>query len=165
MRTKKILRQRCFALPNSKQKLVLTQTVLEKFISFRQQGNEPEAGGLLFAEFDFPLIRIVEASVPHATDKRWRTLFGPNRTLQQELIRKYFKQGRHFVGEWHTHPEPDPTPSGLDLISMADVFLKSRHSLNYFITIIVGNKAEVLMLWIGTHDGLSCHQLNESTTK
>jgi integrative and conjugative element protein (TIGR02256 family) len=161
MRASERLKPRHFALLHSGQQLVLTRAVLEIFLKYRQHGTEPEAGGLLFAKFDFPFIRIVEASVPHATDKRWRTLFVPNRILQRQLIKKCFKQGRHFVGEWHTHPEPNPTPSGLDLKSMGDAFLKSQHELNYFIAIIVGNKTETLELWVSAHDKLRYYRLNE----
>jgi integrative and conjugative element protein (TIGR02256 family) len=161
MRSNELLKPRHFAFPYSEQRLILTRAVLELFLKYRQQGTEPEAGGLLFAEFDFPLIRIVEASIPHTTDKRWRTLFVPNRVLQRRLIKKYFKKGRHFVGEWHTHPESNPTPSILDLKSMGDAFLKSHHQLNYFIMAIIGNKTEALKLWISAHDGLSHYRLNE----
>jgi integrative and conjugative element protein (TIGR02256 family) len=118
----------------------------------------------LFAEFAFPLIQVVEVSVPHATDKRWRTLFIPNRVQQRKLIKQCFKNGRHFVGEWHTHPEPKPTPSGLDLKSMSDAFVKSRHELNYFIMVIVGNKEETLELWVSAHDGAGHYRLSECAT-
>jgi integrative and conjugative element protein (TIGR02256 family) len=161
MRSGEFLNPRHFALPHSKQQLVLTRAVLEVFLTYRQRGTESEAGGLLFAEFDFPSIRIVEASPPHASDKRWRTLFVPNRILQRRLIKKCFKRGRHFVGEWHTHPESNPTPSGLDLKSMVDAFLKSQHELNYFIMVIVGNKTEALKLWVSAHDSLSHRRLDE----
>jgi len=161
MCSSKLLKPRRFALPHCEQHLVFKESALEVFLKYRQRETEPEAGGLLFAEFDFPTIRIVEASPPHGTDKRWRTLFVPNRVLQRRLIKKCFKRGRHFVGEWHTHPEPNPTPSGLDLNSMADAFLKSHHELNYFIMVIVGNKTETLRLWVSAHDGLNHYPLNE----
>ncbi len=163
MRPSKILNPRRFALPHSDQEVVLTGAVLEIFSKYRQRGSEPEAGGLLFAQFEFPLIQIVEASPPHIADKRWRTLFIPDRALQRRLIKKCFKKGWHFVGEWHTHPEPKPTPSRLDLDSMADAFRKSQHELNYFIMIIVGNRADALELWISAHDGSKYHRLNEFT--
>ena len=156
-----VLNARHFALPESDQRLVLTPQVLESFLKFRQHRSDPEAGGLLFAEFDFPLIRIVEASPPHLTDQRWRTLFIPNRVLQRRLIKRRFRQGRHFVGEWHTHPEPFPKPSRLDLESLADAFLKSRHQLNYFVMIIVGNDMTALNLWVSVHDGAAHHRLKE----
>lgn len=156
-----ILKSRRFSLPSSKQELVLSGCVLEIFSEYRQTGTDPEAGGLLFAEFDLPVIRIVEASRPNPSDKRWRTLFIPNRILQRRLIKKCFKKNWHFVGEWHTHPEPYPTPSHLDLDSMADAFRKSQHELNHFIMVIVGNRTDDLELWVSTHNGSQYHRLNE----
>lgn len=155
------MKTRSFALPHSDQQLIFTAEALEVFVAFCQHPNATEAGGLLFAEFHFPAIQIVAASPPHRQDGRWRTLFVPNRVLQRRLIKKYFKMGRHFVGEWHTHPEPNPTPSNLDLNSMADAFQKSQHHLNYFLMVIVGNATDTLNLWVSIHDGKACHRLTE----
>jgi integrative and conjugative element protein (TIGR02256 family) len=152
---------RHFALPDSSQRLILTPSALEVFTRYRQVNDEPEAGGLLFAEFEFPIIQISEVTSPHISDKRWRTLFVPNRTLQRKRIKQIFAAGQHFVGEWHTHPEPNPTPSKLDLKSMSDAFKKSSHELNYFLMIIVGNGTDQLQLWVSAHDKLSYCQLRE----
>jgi integrative and conjugative element protein (TIGR02256 family) len=159
----KSLNSRTYSIPNSEQQIILTASALEVLSEYRQEGAEPEAGGLLFATFDFPRIFIVEASPPRATDKRWRALFIPDRLRQRQLIKLNFKKGYHFVGEWHTHPEPQPSPSGLDLQSMADSFLKSKHELNYFVMIIVGNGWGNLKLWVSIHDGSASHRLREIT--
>jgi integrative and conjugative element protein (TIGR02256 family) len=156
-----IISVRQFALPNSTQRLVLMPEALQSFLNYRQKGAEPEAGGLLFAEFDFPLIRIAEVSTPHITDHRWTTLFVPNRILQRRLIKNVFKRGLHFVGEWHTHPEPYPKPSSLDLNSASDAFIKSKHELNYFVMVIVGNETKALNLWVSIHNGMSHDRLRE----
>lgn len=150
-----------FSLPRSEQRLVLMPSVLETFSHFRQMHGEPEGGGLLFAKFEFPIIRILSATKPHRTDVRWRTLFIPNRILQRRVVKGHFKEGLHFVGEWHTHPEPDPRPSNLDLRSMRDAFLKSTHELNYFVTIIIGNRPDKLALWVSIHDSKRCQRLVE----
>ncbi len=159
----KSLKPIIYSIPNSEQQIILTTSVLEVFSKYRQKGNEPESGGLIFATFNFPRILIVEASPPRATDKRWRALFIPDRIRQRQLIKQNFKKGYHFVGEWHTHPELQPSPSGLDLQSMADSFLKSKHELNYFIMIIVGNGLENLELWVSIHDGSASHRLRKIT--
>jgi integrative and conjugative element protein (TIGR02256 family) len=152
---------RLFVLSHSEQRLVFMPPVLETFANFRQIRKEPEGGGLLFAEFEFPIIRISAVTTPHRTDRRWRMLFLPNRILQRRMIKDLFKKGYHFVGEWHTHPEPNPTPSSLDLTSMRDAFLKSNHELNCFIMVIVGNRADKLILWVSTHDGRNFRRLSE----
>ena len=150
-----------FALPHSEQRLVFMPAALEAFSHFRQMCGEPEGGGLLFAQFEFPTVRISAVTTPHRTDGRWMTLFVPNRILQRRAIKEHFKKGHHFVGEWHTHPEPNPTPSSLDLGSMRDAFLKSSHELNYFIMVIVGNRADRLALWVSAHDGWDFERLDE----
>jgi integrative and conjugative element protein (TIGR02256 family) len=165
MRSEKFLNSRRFAFPHSKQELIVTRKALEIFSTYRQKEDEPEAGGLLFAEFDFPLILVVEASPPNVADKRWRTLFIPNRILQRRLIRQYFDKGLHFIGEWHTHPEPKPTPSRLDLNSMADAFRKSQHELDCFIMTIVGNQMERLELWVSAHNGSEYSRLDETAQR
>jgi len=155
------MNSRLYGLPNSEHKLFLTREVLKIFSDYLQKDIDSEAGGLLFAEFDFPVIRIIEASSPESSDRRWRTLFIPNRILQRKLIKQRFKKGFHFVGEWHTHPEAEPNPSALDLESTAESFLKSDHELNYFIMVIVGNKSEKLNLWVSAHDGSNHYRLKE----
>ena len=46
--------------------------------------------------------------------------------------------GLHFVGDWHTHPEPTPRPSEDDLKNMQECFAKSVHELRTFAMIILG---------------------------
>ena len=151
-----------YRLPFSNQQVVLMPAALNTFSSYRQTGEASEAGGLLFATFDLPFIRIAEVSEPHILDGRHRYRFFPNRLLQRRLIRKKFKQGLHYIGEWHTHPEPAPHPSYLDLESMAEAFVKSRHRLNWFIMIIVGNKEESLKLWVGAHNSFTYYKLRRT---
>jgi integrative and conjugative element protein (TIGR02256 family) len=155
------LNTRLFALPDSEQRLIFMPAALETFSKYRQTRGEPEGGGLLFAQFEFPTVRISIVTAPHRTDGRWKTMFIPNRILQRRAIKGQFKKGDHFVGEWHTHPEPNPTPSGLDLASMRDAFVKSSHELNYFIMVIVGNRLDRLVLWVSAHDGSHFERLPE----
>jgi integrative and conjugative element protein (TIGR02256 family) len=161
MRETDLKTTRQFALPHSKQRLVFIPSALEAFSNCRQMRGEPEGGGLLFAQFEFPTIRILVVTRPHRTDGRWMTLFVPNRILQRRTIKNKFKKGYHFIGEWHTHPEQNPTPSGLDLKSMREAFLKSNHELNYFIMVIVGNVPDSLVLWVSAHDDSHFERLDE----
>lgn len=150
----------CYPIPNSEHKLIFTPGVIQTFSKYRQERNDPESGGLLFAEFDLPIIHVIEASTPNKNDKRWRTLFIPNRILQRQLIKQKFKKGYHFIGEWHTHPIAEPSPSSLDLESTADSFLRSRHELNYFVMVIVGNTTNKPELWVSIHNGTNYYRLN-----
>ena len=57
-----------------------------------------------------------------------------------------------YLGDWHTHPEREPSPSSWDLESMEDCFKKSRHQLKAFVMVIVGRAAFPEGLWVSLHD-------------
>ena len=119
--------------------VLITEAAVATMLSFRQiKGRDKEAGGQLFAHFDHGDVVIVEATTPTLLDRRSRYNFNPNRLLQRREIRKKHAAGLHFVGDWHTHPEPTATPSDDDLTSMQDCFRRSRHDLTAFILIILG---------------------------
>lgn len=119
--------------------IVLPDLVLATFDQFRQRSpRDKEAGGQLFARFDGADTVIVEATKPTWLDHRHHQSFEPNRWLQQREIRKQRTRGFHFVGDWHSHPEPVPRPSFLDIQSMKECFLHSQHELKNFVLIVVG---------------------------
>lgn len=113
--------------------------VVEHFATHRQQGRvKTEIGGQLFAQFERGEVRVVRVTGPNAADKRGWTWFRPNLRKQNVEIQQLFQEGLHFVGDWHTHPEREPTPSSWDTESMKDCFKKSRHQLKAFLMVIVG---------------------------
>ena len=141
-----------YAFPHSDQVLEIAPPVIQTFKHYQQTGEACEVGGLLFAKMLLPKIVIEEATHPHEKDKQFRFSFIPFRNAQRRIIKGRFRRGLHFVGEWHTHSQESPTPSGLDLHSMHDSFVKSKHELNAFVMIIVGSKRSQLRLWISIHN-------------
>lgn len=119
--------------------VVLTDDAIASMVRHRQKSiKDKEAGGQLFARFEGDDAIIVEATEPKALDKRSRYGFIPSKWLQRQEIKSKYKQGMHFVGDWHSHPQPVPFPSGDDKESMIDCFCKSRHELKAFLMVIVG---------------------------
>ncbi len=114
--------------------------------------NSPESGGMLFAEIEKGIVKITLATEPTSADRRTRFGFWPSLSAQQKIINAEFKQGLHFVGEWHTHPEPYPTPSGTDLRSMADCYKRSKHQLRGLVMIIVGQGTGEGATWVSIHN-------------
>lgn len=132
--------------------IFLSPEVLNHFHMHRQgHGAKSEVGGQLFAELTSDRVQIVRATGPNATDKQGWTWFNPDRRRQNAEIKRLFSQGLHFVGDWHTHQEPQPMPSTLDLASMRDCFKKSRHQLKAFVMVIVGQACFPAGLWVGLH--------------
>src|SRR5690606_10810567 len=97
----------------------------------------PISGGQLFARLAPPIIEIVEATGPRPTDRRGRTSYEPDPHAEQLEIEARHRQGLHFVGDWHTHPERCPVPSVRDLISITDCVRRSRHHLSGFVLLVV----------------------------
>lgn len=130
---------------------------------FRQTGRSAsEAGGMLLATIEPNLVTIARATEPTATDRRSRFAFIPALGNQQRIIDKQFRSGLHFIGEWHTHPEPRPTPSSIDLRSMADCFRESRHQLASLVMLILGTEASFEGLWISLHTNTDFRRLSLS---
>jgi integrative and conjugative element protein (TIGR02256 family) len=138
----------------SGQTVIFADQVLEGFSHLRQtKMSQPEAGGQLFASITGNNIFVSDITGPRETDKRFRFLYIPDRKSEQEEIAVRFERGLHYVGDWHTHPEPTSKPSSQDLQSMRECFRKSRHQLNAFLLVIVGSATIPKSLHISLHSG------------
>ena len=128
-----------YPIDASGQRLIFTTPVIEHLVRHRQvRWWHREAGGQLFARFDLPDVIIEEATGPRRTDWRTRHGYRPNRRAEQKEMSNRHRRGLHFIGDWHTHPEPIPSPSEQDEVSMQDMFSRSDHALNGFVLAIVG---------------------------
>lgn len=122
--------------------MILTDDAITSMIRHRQKSiKAKEAGGQLFARFEGHNTVIVAATEPKPLDTRSRYGFIPSQWLQRLEIKAQHKDGKHFVGDWHTHPQPVPFPSDTDIESMVDCYRKSRHELKAFLMVIVGTAA------------------------
>jgi integrative and conjugative element protein (TIGR02256 family) len=100
-------------------RLVFTEGALAKMQAFAQRHwSQPEAGGVLLGRFllDSTDIAVDDVTAPQPKDRRTRFSFF--RSKQHNLVaRAKWQESRStaaYLGLWHTHPEPDPNPSGVD---------------------------------------------------
>ena len=144
--------------------LVLSDEVVRKFRRYRQKRwYQREAGGQLFARLSPSRIVIEEATGPRRTDRRTRTSYVPDRAAEQREIDGRHAEGLHFVGDWHTHPEKHPRPSGLDVASISESVRKSTHALNGFLLVIVGQAEPPSGLLVSVHDGFGSSAILTAT--
>ena len=142
-----------YPIGGSGQILVFSEKVVRKFGRYRQKRwYQREAGGQLFARFSASRIVVEEATGPRRTDRRTRTSYVPDRAAEQREIDSRHADGLHYVGDWHTHPEPVPGPSGLDVASISESVRKSTHALNGFLLVIVGQAEPPGGLLVSAHD-------------
>jgi integrative and conjugative element protein (TIGR02256 family) len=117
---------------------------LETFRQHVQSSDaDREAGGLLLGSVHGVHLLIEQATVPTAWDKQFRYLFErmPFGHEAIALSRWTASQGTiRYLGEWHTHPEDIPNPSGLDRSEWNRLSAKRRDKRS-MLAVIVGRKA------------------------
>ncbi|MFX1803066.1 Mov34/MPN/PAD-1 family protein [Paraburkholderia sp. A1RO-5] len=129
----------------------LADQVLETLNRHRQLDSlSREAGGQLFARFGADRMRILRATEPTLRSRRGRTYFWPSRREEQREIESLYAEGLHYVGDWHSHPEPYPEPSPDDIDKIEGIYAKSKHDLNCILMLIVGTSEDTEGLWLGS---------------
>ena len=107
-----------WATPDQRALLSLADPVLAVFAQHIQaRPSDVEAGGLLLGTVHGTHIAVVEATTPTKWDRRLRYFFE-----RMSLGHSAIAQARwtdsggmvRYVGEWHTHPQDYPYPSGTD---------------------------------------------------
>ena len=153
-----------YPIGDTGQALVIPDHVMLHLEKHRQtRWYRREAGGQLFSRLEGNDVTIDRISGPRASDWRTRTSFRPNRAVERKEIRDQFREGFHFVGDWHTHPELRPEPSQTDLHSIAECVRRSVHDLNGFALVIVGLAPWPEGLHVSLHDGATMAVLEASS--
>lgn len=143
-------RELCFLIPGGGGTLVMESEVLAVLSQNRQRRLwHAEACGQLFARFDGTKVILAQATGPRPGDRRGRYFCHPDRLVEQNEINEMFAQGLHYVGDWHTHPELVPTPSGKDEQNMRDILAGARLEVLGLFLVIVGTGDFPEGLWAG----------------
>jgi integrative and conjugative element protein (TIGR02256 family) len=122
--------------------LVLSTSVCEVFRKYRQQAGGLEAGGILLGLRRGPHIEVIQATPPSEFDRRSRSSFFRHARVHEGLAHHawWTSGGRtDYVGEWHTHAEPVPSPSSLDVTEWTRVAREARSDAT-MLGIIVGTE-------------------------
>lgn len=98
--------------------LLVEPGVLEVVLAHRQLGSlDLEAGGILLGLRRGDHLHVIDLTTPGPGDKRSRTSFKRSQRHHLERALERWRESGcviDYVGEWHTHPEPQPSPSSLD---------------------------------------------------
>lgn len=133
----------------------LADPVISVFIRYIQRATDNEAGGLLLGTVHAGNIAVLGATVPTVWDRRLRYLFERlpfgHRALADTRWRSSGGTVR-YLGEWHTHPEDYPAPSGLDRREW-NKLSRRRADVRPMLAVIVGRKGLYLELVPGHGKG------------
>jgi integrative and conjugative element protein (TIGR02256 family) len=124
---------------------------------FKQHGSRRnESGGVLIGQIKDNKVYILKISVPNKFDRASRHGFECNKDAAQIIMdyEFYNSGGRSiYIGEWHTHPEEIPKPSGDDKVMIKEQFRKNKLNEPFLILLIQG----LTGLYIALYDGKSLH--------
>lgn len=103
--------------PNKR--LIIVEYAIEQMQAFTQhRWWDREAGGVLMGRhlLDSHDVVVDEVSTPQDTDRRGRCNFFRSRKHELVARQRWLQQQNTsaYLGLWHTHPERNPTPSGVD---------------------------------------------------
>ena len=128
-------------------------TSIEKLKKYQQKNGEYESGGILVGEI-YPAENKVIVKNIIVSKKAKRSFMGVNidkKEMQRELdkIRKDTGYRYYYIGDWHTHPEKNPTPSLIDKISYKRTLKTIVLQTNFVVFLIVGNRDDIMnSLWL-----------------
>lgn len=116
--------------------------------------SDCEAGGLLLGTLHGSNIRVTEATIPTALDKRFQYLFERMPFGHSSIARARWNASEgtvRYLGEWHTHPQDYPLPSGIDRTEWNKLSCK-RADGRLMLAVIVGRKS--LYIELVPHAGI-----------
>ncbi len=148
---------RCTFLRSGGGRLEISPAALEVIHSYIQDTpKKDEAGGVLLGRHLLGSNDIVVDRVtwPMRRDRRQRCRFRRARRRHQAEIDRAWRESHGtcaYLGEWHTHPDPDPHPSSTD---RQDWARKLRHDefTEPIFFVIAGTRA--ISIWEGWRSGV-----------
>jgi len=134
-------------------KFKLSTGVVATVLGYRQDDpSRPEAGGILLGRYilDCDDVVVDEATVPVEDDRRSRQRFYRSAKHHQDAICRAWARSAgtcNYLGEWHTHPEADPSPSSIDLAGWRRKLIVDHVDSGVLYFVIVGTHA--INVWCG----------------
>lgn len=149
---------------NRGDKFKLTRGVVSQMRHYVQDTTDrEEAGGVLLGRFilDCSDVVVDQITVPVQEDRRSRFRFFRSAREHQQVIFRVWRRSKgtcNYLGEWHTHPEPAPLPSALDLQTWHQKLSKDRFDSDVLYFVIVGT--ETIKAWQGNRHTLEIERLH-----
>jgi integrative and conjugative element protein (TIGR02256 family) len=145
------------------QRLIFVESAVEQMLEFRQLSWwHAEAGGVLLGRhlLDSETLVVDEVSTPQESDRRSRFSFFRSKRHEVIARNRWAEQTSTtaYLGLWHTHPQVDPVPSGVDRQDWQRAVSNDTFDGNRLFFPIVGTQR--LRVWTLSRDGIF-HELEE----
>lgn len=137
-------------------RLLIDDAVLEVVMGNRQlESTDAESGGILLGLRRDDHLHVTALTTPYPDDKRSRTIFQrKDKAHQARALLAWRDSGGvvDYIGEWHTHPERQPSPSPIDRREWNSICMFQRKPMVF---LIAGTLAH---LWLGVGDASDIRQ-------
>ncbi|MFT4850483.1 MAG: integrative and conjugative element protein (TIGR02256 family) [Sediminicola sp.] len=126
------------------------------FLEHRQiKATNKEACGIILGGLvrHTNTIFIDECTAPGHLDQRHRFHYTMLDPQHQNSINKAFKDSNGFtnyLGIWHSHPEPHPIPSAIDMQDWKKAMMINSNILPAFVFVIVGTQSVSLFPYLNS---------------
>ena len=147
-------------------RIIFDKTVVATFLTCRQNSlSKPEAGGLLLGRHlkEGSHIAVDRVSEPMLGDRQERNSFFRGEG-HEKFAHKYWLTSYGtcaYLGNWHTHPSPNPFPSKTDLHDWRNVLKNDIYEGTHLYFVIVGIKE--IHCWIGSRHSKKITKLEKHT--
>lgn len=138
----------------------IKKEAVETLIAYAQREGNELCGVVTGSMVGSKRFRISKVSPPYVV-KNGRYGCELDATRGNEFIAHDYKvsgQTRFYIGEWHTHPENNPTPSKTDYDSIVKSFTTAQLSVPLLLMIIVGTER----IYYSVYDGYKFAQISPS---
>lgn len=122
------------------QKIVLSRDAASMIVRVVQDDDDGrETGGILLGRVDNDIAHVRHAGTPGQAAVREPAYFLRDLAHAQDLAATAFaRDGSVWVGEWHTHPRTDATPSRLDVQTYQTLLADPGLQFDVVLAIILG---------------------------
>jgi len=128
--------------------LKIGSSQIKKIVSVCQKNRGKEIGGILTGyythDLDCAVVSMISGPPPDSKstrDRFYRGIFG----LQERLDHLWEKERHYYLGEWHFHPDNEPSPSSDDILQMIKIAGIQEFHCPEPILVMVGYNPSLMM--------------------
>jgi len=142
----------------SKLRIEISSDLYQKLSSLQNKTCDKEKGGVLMGELRPSRNQI---TITHILESEMHLSSSHNINLNVKYLQKKMNdiwEKNHgtitYLGDWHSHPENNPSPSIIDYCTFIKNFYTSHFDHNILIYLILGNKS----IWSRAFNGSSFYK-------
>jgi integrative and conjugative element protein (TIGR02256 family) len=131
----------------------ISDEVLLTLDKYKQKKHQNESGGIILGlVHEDDNIYISKVSEPNASDKASRYGFERDKKAAQIIVDSEFYESDGkviYLGEWHTHLEPNPSPSYVDIKMIKQQYKNNIINEDFLILLIQGTESLYVSIYNG----------------